>query len=63
MRQFELFFPKNVGLTLLELLSVVPKNEGMRYFQAHPIRNGGEDFFFSISIHSLAFPCLEMQFG
>ncbi len=64
MRQFELLFSENADLTLLEWISVVPKKEGMRYFQAHPIRNDGEDFFFfSISIHSLAFPCFEMQFG
>ncbi len=41
MRQFELLFSKNADLTLLELISVVPKSEGMRYFQAHPIRNDG----------------------
>ncbi len=44
MQQFA-FFLKNADLTLLELISVMPKYEGMRYFQAHPFRNDGEDFF------------------
>ncbi len=44
MRQFELFFLKCRSHPT-RIAFRVPKNEGMRYFQAHPIRNGGEDFF------------------